>query len=263
MIDDLSLLHRLADVASEAILPYFRRLPGVENKAAEGFDPVTVADRDAERAMRALLASECPDDAVVGEEFDIVVGSSGRTWILDPIDGTRGFIAGLPTWGILIARADDADGPTIGMMCQPFIGERFVAMPGDAALERGGARSPLATRRCADLSDAVLATTGPQHLRRDALPRFDALAERCRMVRYGTDCYAYAMLAAGQIDIVVETGLKSVDIAPFVPLIEHAGGSLTDWRGDRIGPTVPHSFAGDVVAVGDPTLLDRVLEALA
>lgn len=258
---DHALLERLADAASEAILPLFRHLPGVDNKAAEGFDPVTVADRDAELAMRALLAAERPDDAIFGEEFEAVAGTSGRTWILDPIDGTRGFMAGLPTWGVLIALAD-ASGPTVGMMCQPYIGERFVGDSEGARLTHNGATRGLGTRRCASLDAATLAATGPQHFAPDEFAAFQRVAARCRLVRYGTDCYAYAMLAAGQIDVVVEAGLKPVDIAPFVPIIEAAGGALTDWSGARIGPMLPHDFDGDVVAVGDPNLLDDVLNSL-
>ena len=260
-IPDRTLLDRLADRASAEILPHFRRLPGVDNKDAGGFDPVTVADRNAELAMRALLAAERPEDGIFGEEYDAVAGTSGRTWILDPIDGTRGFMSGLPTWGVLIALADPS-GPTLGMMSQPYVGERFVGGPDGATFTRGDETRPLRTRTCADLGEAVLAATGPQHFTTPALAAFERLAGRCRMVRWGTDCYAYAMLAAGQIDLVVEEGLKPVDIAPFVPIIEAAGGRLTDWEGRRIGPTLPHGFSGKVVAVGDPGLLDPVLAAL-
>ncbi|WP_211100550.1 inositol monophosphatase family protein [Acuticoccus sediminis] len=258
---DLDLLDRLADAASDAILPHFRKLPGVVNKAETGFDPVTIADRNAELAMRELLAAERPDDAIFGEEYDAVAGTSGRTWILDPIDGTRGFMSGLPTWGVLIALADES-GPTLGMMCQPYVGERFVGGAEGATLTHNGETQPLRTRPCADLAEAVLASTGPQHFEPQDYAAFQQVATRCRLVRYGTDCYAYAMLAAGQIDVVVEAGLKPVDIAPFVPIIEAAGGALVDWSGQRIGPTLPHGFAGQVVAVGDPTLLDAVLAAL-
>lgn len=258
---DLELIDRLADAATAAILPHFRRLKAIDNKAEQGFDPVTEADRAAERAMRDILATERPDDGVFGEEFEAKSSSSGRTWILDPIDGTRGFLAGLPTWGILIALADET-GPKAGMMCQPYVAERFVGTATGTVLKHGGTIQPLQTRHCDTLSHAVLATTGPQHFAPDALIAFNRLSARCRMSRFGTDCYAYAMVAAGQIDVVVEAGLKPVDIAPFVPIIEAAGGMLTDWQGRRIGPTLPHHFGGDVVAVGDPGLLEPVLEAL-
>lgn len=259
--DDLTLIERLADAASAVILPHFRRLDRVDNKAEHGFDPVTEADRGAEQAMRDILATERPDDGVFGEEFAAKCGSSGRTWILDPIDGTRGFLAGLPTWGILIALANES-GPQLGMMCQPYVGERFVGSSSGTVLTRDGTIQPLRTRHCDTLSQATLATTGPQHFAPEPLIAFNRLAARCRMLRFGTDCYAYAMLAAGQIDVVVEAGLKPVDIAPFVPIIEAAGGMLTDWQGSRIGPTLPERFGGSVVAVGDPGLLEPVLEAL-
>ena len=259
---DLVLLERLADVASAAILPHFRRLQGVENKDEGGFDPVTVADKAAEQAMRELLASDCPEDGIFGEEYAAVAGRSGRTWVLDPIDGTRGFMAGLPTWGVLIALAD-AQGPQLGMMCQPYVGERFVGGPDGAWLSHGGERRAIRTRACGSLGEAILAATGPQHFAPAAYAAFQRVADQARMVRWGTDCYAYAMVAAGQVDVVVECGLKPVDIAPFVPLVEAAGGAITDWSGRPIGPTLPHDYNGEVVAVGDPSLLGPVLDALA
>lgn len=259
---DVALVHRLADAAGTAILPHFRRLATVDNKAAEGFDPVTVADRNAEIAMRAVLAAERPDDAIHGEEFAPKGGTSGRTWVLDPIDGTRGFMAGLPTWGVLIALCD-AEGPVLGMMSQPFVAERFLATPDGAVEIRNGLETALRTRRCKTLEAAVLATTSPDAFADADALAFRALGTACRMIRYGTDCYGYAMLAGGHIDVVVEFGLKAVDIAPFVPLIERAGGAVTDRSGAPIGPTLPHAFAGEAVAVGDARLLPAVLERLA
>ncbi|MBJ3776895.1 inositol monophosphatase family protein [Acuticoccus sp. 2012] len=260
--DDFSLLDRLAEASAEAILPHFRRLSGVENKADDGFDPVTQADKAAEAALRAILASERPDDGILGEEFQNHAGSSGRTWIIDPIDGTRGFMIGLPVWGVLVALAD-ASGPVLGMMSQPYVGERFLASPDGAFhVDRAGRRTPLATRPCASLDAAILTTTSPDGFTPEVIPRFAALARRCRMVRYGTDCYAYALLAAGHVDVVVEMGLKPFDIAPFVPIVEAAGGAITDFAGERIGPTLPHTFNGEAVAVGDASLLPAVLEVL-
>ena len=254
-------MDRLADAAAGAILPHFRGFGTIDNKATVGFDPVTIADRNAETAMRAILAEARPEDAVHGEEFASRPGTSGRTWVLDPIDGTRGFMTGLPTWGVLIALCD-ASGPVAGMMSQPFIGERFVATAEGAFLVGRGVTTALATRRCADLATAILATTSPDAFSGDDAARFARLAAACRMTRYGTDCYAYAMLAAGHIDVVVESGLKAVDIAPFVPIIERAGGTITDWEGNPIGPTLPDRFGGEAVAVGDPGLLGAVLATL-
>ena len=264
--DDEALLHALADVASEAIVAHFRRLPGVDNKARQGFDPVTIADRAAEQAMRALLGRERPGDGVFGEEFPQRAGDSGRTWILDPIDGTRAFMMGLPTWGILVALAEGTR-PVLGMMCQPVVGERFWTAPDGAfhALHAGNAPAMrLATRACTALENAVVATTSPRNFTEpDLAARFETLCDTALMVRYGTDCYAYALLAAGHVDLVVETGLKPMDIAPFVPLIEKAGGAVTDLGGTAIGDTVLDSYGGEAVAVGDPALLPSVLDRLA
>ncbi|WP_108662468.1 inositol monophosphatase family protein [Acuticoccus kandeliae] len=260
--NDIDLLHRLADAAAEAILPHFRMLPSIENKAKAGFDPVTIADKAAESAMRAVLSAERPGDGILGEEEDDLPSTTGRTWIIDPIDGTRGFMTGLPTWGVLVAIADAEGGPHTGMMSQPFVGDRFFASEeGAFHADRSGAVRPLATRRCASVAEAIVATTSPYGFG-TARPQFERLADASRMVRFGTDCYAYAMLAAGHIDIVIERDLKPFDIAPFVPIVERAGGALTDWSGNRIGPTLPHAYKGEAIAVGDPALLGPVLEIL-
>lgn len=261
--DDVQLLHTLADVASAAIVPHFRALPQVENKSIGGFDPVTIADRAAEEAMRELIASERPEDAILGEEFAPRPGRSGRTWILDPIDGTRAFMMGLPTWGILIALAD-ARGPFLGMMCQPFVMERFWSTDAGAFLGGYAQEEPIRTRRCASVAEAVVATTSPHSFRGHPVAgRFEAMCEEARMTRYGTDCYAYALLAAGHVDVVVEVGLKAVDIAPFVPIVERAGGALVDLSGRPIAARVLDGYHGEAVAVGDRALLPAVLDRLA
>jgi histidinol phosphatase-like enzyme (inositol monophosphatase family) len=260
--DDLRLCFRLADAAAEAILPHFRALTGVDNKEEGGFDPVTAADRGAEAAMRAILAAERPDDAVFGEEYEARAGTSGRTWILDPIDGTRGFIMGLPTWGVLIALAD-AGGPRVGLMSQPVVGDTFAVGPAGVRFTSRLGEHPARTRPCPSLAAATLATTSPRSFAPAFRQRFEALADAVRMVRYGTDCYHYALLAAGHLDVVVETGLKPVDIAPFVPMIARAGGVVTDLAGDPIGHRLLDGYNGEAVAVGDPALLGVVLERLA
>lgn len=260
-ISDVELAHRLADDAAEAIGPLFRALPEVENKAAEGFDPVTVADRAAEYAIRQRLAELRPDDGILGEEYPPLAGRSGRTWVLDPIDGTRAFMSGMPTWGVLIALAE-AGGPTVGMMAQPFVGERFFAGPEGVFHEWSRGRQAMQTRRCRSLADAVVACTSPDLYDPSMKAGLDALTRKTRLVRYGTDCYAYAMLAAGHVDIVWETGLKPFDIAPFVPIVEQAGGALVDRKGSRIGPSVMNDYGGDGIAVGDPDLLDAVLKEI-
>ncbi|MEM8663929.1 MAG: inositol monophosphatase family protein [Pseudomonadota bacterium] len=259
---DLDLMNALADDASNAILPHFRALPEVENKLTQGFDPVTVADRAAERVIRERLAEKRPDDAILGEEYPPKEGTSGRTWVLDPIDGTRGFMAGLPTWGVLIALAEGAE-PTTGMMAQPFVGERFYASKEGAFMAGHAGIQSIATRPCKRLEDAVVACTAPYHFDGHFRDRFEALASKVRLVRFGVDCYGYALLAAGHIDIVVETRLQPYDIAPFVPIVERAGGALVDRHGARIGPTVLNGYAGDGLAVGDPALLEPLIAAFA
>ncbi|MEO1104476.1 MAG: inositol monophosphatase family protein [Pseudomonadota bacterium] len=255
---DIDLMHLLAEDASDAILPHFRALPDVENKRSEGFDPVTVADRAAERAIRDRLAATRPDDAILGEEYPYKPGTSGRTWVLDPIDGTRGFMAGLPTWGVLIAVAEGTE-PVAGMMAQPFVRERFYASADGAMMDSYRGTTPLTTRPCKRLEDAVVACTATSDFSDHVRERFDALASKVRMVRFGVDCYGYALLAAGHIDAVIETRLQPYDIAPFVPIVERAGGVLMDRSGARIGPTVLDGYGGDGFAVGDPALADAIV----
>lgn len=259
---DLTLAHLLADDAGRVILPHFRALPDVENKDATGFDPVTIADRAAEEAIRARLKVERPDDGILGEEFAATEGTSGRTWVLDPIDGTRGFMTGLPTWGVLIALGQGSR-IDLGMMSQPFVGERFYASKDGAFLDGARGTTPLRTRRCANLSEAIVACTSPQLFDPAIARQMQALADTVRMVRYGTDCYGYALLAAGLVDIVIDTGLKPYDIAPFVPIVREAGGALIDRHGADIGPTVLSGYRGDGFAVGDPSLADALVAALA
>ena len=223
--------HDLADAARAAILPWFRR-PGLaaENKAQGGFDPVTIADRAAEEAMRAHLARARPRDGILGEELGLHAGDSGLTWVLDPIDGTRGFISGTPTWGVLIALSG-AEGPLLGVIDQPFIGERFVGGLGTAQVTGPQGTAPLAVRPCAGLSSAILFTTFPEIGTPAERAGFEAVAGQARLVRYGMDCYAYALLAAGQVDLVIEAGLHPYDVHAPIAVIEAAGGIVTDWQG--------------------------------
>lgn len=259
---DFALCHALAEAAAEVILPHFRAHGGVDNKDARGFDPVTAADRAAETRMREILAVERPDDAIFGEEFEPLAGTSGRTWILDPIDGTRAFIMGLPTWGILVALAD-TDGPRVGLMSQPLVGDVFAVGPDGVSFTSRLGEHPARTRRCGAIGEAILATTSPHAFAPDMRRRFDRLVDDVRMVRYGADCYHYGLLAAGHIDIAVETGLKPVDIAPFVPMVERAGGAITDLSGRPIAASLLRGYNGEAVAVGDPALLEPVLRHLA
>jgi len=227
--------HALADAAREAILPFFRA-KGLRtdnkagNKGDARFDPVTEADRAAERAMRAILAERRPQDGILGEEFGARQGESGLTWVLDPIDGTRGFLSGTPTWGVLIAVSNE-NGPVFGIIDQPYIGERFEGGLGRARLTGPRGTRALATRAERALGDSILFTTFPE-LGSDAeRAGFEAVARQVRLTRYGMDCYAYALIACGQIDLVIEAGLQPYDVAAPIAVIEAAGGIVTDWRG--------------------------------
>nr|WP_208347838.1 histidinol-phosphatase [Pseudaestuariivita rosea] len=226
--------HQMADAARQAILPHFRSNGlSVENKLAGDFDPVTVADRAAEEAMRAILADRRPDDAILGEEFGQKGGTTGLTWVLDPIDGTRAFISGTPTWGVLIA-VSDADGPIYGMIDQPYISERFEGGFGHAALIGPHGQMALKTKPDQPLAQSTIFTTFPEVGSQPERDAFHAVARNCKLTRYGMDCYAYALLAAGQIDLVIEAGLQSYDIAAPIAVIQAAGGIVTDWSGGPV-----------------------------
>jgi myo-inositol-1(or 4)-monophosphatase len=227
--------HALADAARATILPYFRGdALDTENKhASGGFDPVTAADRAAERAMRAVLAQMRPEDGILGEEYGAQDGTSGLTWVLDPIDGTRAFMAGAPTWGVLVAVANGS-GPIYGLIDQPYIGERFEGGFGRARMTGPQGTRVLRTRGNRPLADCVLFTTFPEVGSPKEGAAFAALSRQVKLTRYGLDCYAYALLAAGQIDLVVEAGLAAYDIQAPIAVIEAAGGIVTDWNGDPV-----------------------------
>ncbi|MBT8412300.1 MAG: inositol monophosphatase family protein [Octadecabacter sp.] len=222
--------HAMADAARAVILPLFRTGLVSDNKDAGGFDPVTEADRAAERAMRDLLAQLRPDDAVLGEEYGESAGTSGLQWVLDPIDGTRGFISGTPTWGVLVS-VRDAGGPLYGLIDQPYIGERFEGGFGVAQVTGPVGIAPLATRAARELENATVLTTFPEVGSAVEGRAFHAVAERARLTRYGMDCYGYALLALGQVDLVIEAGLSAYDIQAPIAVIQAAGGIVTDWQG--------------------------------
>lgn len=228
-VDEIA--QRAADAAREAILPFFRSRDLVQhNKVQSGFDPVTEADRAAEEAIRAIVREARPQDSILGEEFGFYSGTSGLTWVLDPIDGTRGFISGTPTWGVLIA-VSDAEGPFYGLIDQPYIGERFIGSPIVARMSGPHGSSMLATRATQDLSEATVFTTFPELGTEADARAFRAVADRAKLTRYGMDCYAYALLAAGQIDLVIEAELQPYDIQAPIAVIKAAGGIVTDWAG--------------------------------
>jgi histidinol phosphatase-like enzyme (inositol monophosphatase family) len=254
----LDFAHVLADISGEAILPYFRKPLAVKNKAGlVGFDPVTAADRAAERAIRKAVVQRFPDHGIVGEEYGATAGEGRYRWVVDPIDGTRAFITGSPLWGTLIGLTD-GETPILGLMNQPFTGERFWS-DGRQARWRGadGKARRIRTRACARLADAVLTTTHPDVFAAPAdAERFNGVRSRVRMTRYGGDCYGYCLLALGCIDIIVEAGLKTYDIVPLVPIIEGAGGIVTTWEGE------PALEGGRVVAAGDRRVHEQALAIL-
>lgn len=246
----------LADAARSAILPFFRgRALDTRTKLADGFDPVTEADRAAEQAMRDLLARRRPRDGVLGEEFGHQEGSSGLTWVLDPIDGTRAFICGAPTWGVLIALSGP-DGPLYGVIDQPYTQERFYGGFGTARMHGPLGGRALGTRSAPGLSAALLASTFPEIGTPQERLSFEAVAREVQLVRYGMDCYAYALLAAGQIDLVIEAGLNPYDIHAPIAVIEAAGGIVTSWEGG------PAHAGGQVLAAGCPAVHDAALRLL-
>ena len=252
---DIALAHRLADAAGAAIRPLFRAAFAHEAKADAS--PVTEADRAAEAAMRRLLDAEAPRDGIIGEEYGAERPDAARQWVLDPIDGTVSFMAGRPIFGTLIALLQDG-WPLIGIIDQPIAGERWVGAMGQPTLFNG---KPATTRTCRNLSDAVLATTGPQYFNDHDGEHFMALAAQTshkRMV-FGGDCYNYGLLASGHIDIVAEAGLKLHDYAALVPVVEGAGGTMCDWNGEPLNADSP----GHVIALGDPARLEDVIEGLA
>jgi histidinol phosphatase-like enzyme (inositol monophosphatase family) len=255
----LSFADELADAAALITLKHFRERPEVENKASRGFDPVTIADRDAERVMRQMIRKSWPDHIVDGEEDGIDGGPSPWRWTLDPIDGTRAFISGLPTWGILIGLSHEG-APVIGCMDQPFTRERWRGWTGaslrGADHRDASGRKPIRTRACGALADATLSTTDPGLFVGTDQPAFQAVKRHVRLTRYGLDCYAYAMVAMGHMDLVIEAGLKPHDIAALVPIVEGAGGRITNWSGGR------GLEEGKAVAVADAALLAQTLEAL-
>ena len=256
-LTDLDVAHRIADAARRVILPYFRAdTLDTHNKDATGFDPVTEADRAAERAIRDLLSELRPDDGILGEEYGAASGTSGRTWVLDPIDGTRGFISGTPTWGVLVALSD-ASGPILGVIDQPYIGERFSGMDGRAELVGPHGARTLHTRKVAGLNDAVLFTTFPEVGSPRERAGFEAVAEQVKLTRYGMDCYAYGLVAAGHVDLVIEAGLNAYDIQAPIAVIEAAGGIVTDWTGG------PVHEGGQVLAAGNAALHSEALALLA
>lgn len=245
-----------ADIAATITLPSFRSALAVDNKEVSGFDPVTEADRQAELVIRELIGARFPDHAIVGEEWADKAGSTPFSWIIDPIDGTRAFITGVPVWGTLIGLT--VSGRAVaGLMAQPFTGEVYLSLPGEAGYYRGSEHLPLRTSAITTLAKAKLTSTSPDLFEiTGTTGPWNALRKSVLTTRYGLDCYGYALMAAGHIDLVVEAALKNVDICPLIPLIENAGGVITTWEGG------PAEEGGNCVAAATPELHAAALQVL-
>lgn len=248
--------HALADAAREATLLHFRsRALAADTKETDRFDPVTVADRLSEERMRAILAIRRPQDGILGEEFGSVAGSSGLTWVLDPIDGTRSYLSGTPTWGVLISVADET-GPIYGLIDQPYIRERFEGGFGKARVVGPMGEATLKTRAPRPMSEAILFSTFPEVGTADEASAFRRVSAQARLTRYGTDCYAYGLVAAGMIDLVIEAGLQAYDVQAPIAVIEAAGGIVTNWQGGKC-----HS-GGQILAAANPRIHAEALALL-
>ena len=247
----------IAEAAGAIALRYFRRPLAVDDKGEGGaFDPVTAADREIERQMREQLAAQYPQDGVYGEEESERGGSSGFRWIIDPIDGTRAFLSGMPAWGILLGcvRGEQS---LVGVVHQPFLGETFTGTESGAEVRDAQGRRALQTRSVSRLSESILYTTDPSMFPEPAERNaYEGLAAACRMRRFGGDCYAYCLLALGTVDLVVEGQLAPYDILPLIPIVEAAGGVVSDWAGG------PAHAGGRVVAAANPALHEQALAQL-
>lgn len=251
------LAHRLADAARAESLRYFRQSGlAADNKLEGGFDPVTVADRAAEQAMRAILEAERPEDGIHGEEYGIKESRSGLTWVLDPIDGTRAYISGTPTWGTLVGLHDGAR-VILGLIDQPYIGERFLGGLGAASFDGPHGTRALKVSSVKTLSEATIFTTFPEVGNAAEGAGFHAVSGQCKLTRYGMDCYAYALLALGQIELVIEASLQAYDVQGPIGVVEAAGGIVTDWHGGAADQ------GGRVIAAATPELHEAALEILA
>ncbi len=252
----LATAHALADRAGAVILPHFRTGCAIDHKGGDAFDPVTVADRDAETAIREAVAVAYPSHGILGEEFGTLRPDAEYRWVIDPIDGTRAFIVGQPLWGTLIGLTR-AGVPLLGLMDQPFTGERFWSGESEAYFRHEGTTRTMRTRLCPSLGEALLGASSPDLFAGEDERRFAALTRAVRLRRFGGDCYNYCLLALGQIDLVAEAGLKPFDILPLIPIIERAGGVVSNWEGGD-----PRE-GGRILAAGDPRLHAAAVEVLA
>jgi len=257
-IDDrIDFIIGAARQSADVILPYFRNEITIDHKQGQGrFDPVTEADRASEQIIRSMIAEAYPEDAIFGEEFGKKTGTSAYCWVLDPIDGTRSFISGVPLWGTLIGLTFNGTA-IIGAMNQPYIGELFLGSPQGSFLLKDKTETRLKTRNCPNIGEALMGSTAPEHFtENDDIRAFERVKKAVRLVRFGGDCYFYSLVAAGQLDLVVESGLKAYDIAALIPIVENAGGIITTWEGE------PADDGGRIVAAGCRELHEAALELL-
>ena len=260
----LAFAHELADVAADITLPFFRNAPDITDKGVSSgrYDPVTRADRAAEEAIAARIRARYPEHAVLGEEFGLQTsklteGHPDLTWVIDPIDGTRAFVCGAPTWGTLIGLTQDGKA-VAGMMDQPFTRERFFGDANTAYAQRGNAEPDAMTgSRRTKIDTAFLSTTSPDLFSGPERDHFEAIRKATRDVRYGLDCYAYCLTALGTIDLVVEAGLNAYDIVALIPIIEGAGGVVTDWNGGNA------ANGGRIVAASNPDIHAEAVKILS
>lgn len=254
-VDLSAFIEMLARQSGEAILPFFRTQLRVDDKDGKRFDPVTEADRAAEIVIRRAINATFPTHGILGEEFEAERPDAEYLWVVDPIDGTRSFICGLPVWGTLIGLMRGGK-PAMGLMNQPYTGEMFIGDGGKAWLKGPRGRRELQSSQCKVLADAYLMTTDPRLFRDGDAPAYARVESAVRLARYGTDCYAYAMLASGQVDLVIETGLKAYDIVALIPIIEGAGGVVTTWEGESA------KDGGRILAAATPELHEQALKTL-
>ncbi len=257
-------LHELAETAAARTRPLFRRALTIENKAkhgaddgiGDGLDPVTAADREAEAAMRRLINDRYPGHGILGEEFGAENLDADWVWVLDPIDGTRGYLCGIPLWGTLIGLRHEGE-PVLGMISQPILNERFFGSAEASWYWINGDETPLRTRSCETIETAQISTTDPRLFTSQERLRYDRVEKKARLARYGYDCYAHAMVALGQIDCIIEAGVAAHDIEPIAPVIAGAGGRVTNWSGGSV------KGGGQIVTSGDARLHELVLEVLS
>lgn len=248
----IALAHALADAARPVIRQYFRTPVDVDDKADAS--PVTIADREAEAAMRVLIKAHFPEHGIFGEEHGRENCDAEYVWVLDPIDGTKAFITGKPSFGTLIALCQNGV-PILGVIDQAITDERWIGGVGHPTTLNG---VPVRTRPCDSLAKAYAYTTGPEYFDDATRPGWDRIAARVKLPRYGCDCYAYALIATGFVDLVAEAGLKPYDYCAVVPVIENAGGTVTDWQGAAVTLHSP----GTICAAGDARLHTLALEVL-